>query len=176
MELYDLIPNGNDKNWVVNGKYLMYKKYFNIPVCYIDNGVVYIFLDIKIKKIILKFIKHLIKLGLEFYFTTPLLSNPKGLTNPKHEIIKHYLVSYSNKELYYDFKKIDFDLIQNMTKWTEKENCFHLVKDIFDNRLKSVMSCYYDWNSNKAIYNYPEEIRNDFQSLYRDIKINKLLN
>lgn len=175
MDLYNLIPNTNDTNWMVKGKFLMYRKYSNVPVCYIDDGVVYVFLDAKIRNIIFRFIEHLIKLDIEFYFTSPIFSNPKAVDDPNSEVIKHYLYIYSVKEFFHGFKKINFDLIDNMVKWTEKEKCFDLVKPLFDNALKNVMSTYTDWYVNKQIYNYPVEIREEFQSLYRDIQISKLL-
>ena len=175
MDLYSLIPD-NSGNWIVTDKYLMYRKYSNVPVCYIQDDVVYIFLDGKVRNVIFKLVKHLTKMGVEFYFTTPRLSNPKKVENVNEEIIKHYLFTYSQKEFFFGFKKIGLNLIDNMVKWTDKEKCFDLVKPLFDNTLKSVMRQTQNLTSGRYEYDFVDEIRDEFQSLYRDIQISKLLN
>ena len=129
MDLYSLITD-NSGNWIVTDKYLRYRKYSNVPVWYIQDDVVYIFLDGKVRNVIFKLVKHLTKMGVEFYFTTPRLSNPKKVENVNEEIIKHYLFTYSQKEFLFGFKKIGFNLIDNMVKWTDKEKCFDLVMPI----------------------------------------------
>ena len=96
MELNDLIPD-NNKSWIIKGKYLMFKKYENIPVCFIKDDIVYVFLDAKVHNAILKLTTHLICIGHEFYFTTPLLSNPKKIENLNKAVIENYFNNYSNK-------------------------------------------------------------------------------
>lgn len=173
MELNDLIPD-KSTNWTV-GKFLMYKKYVNIPICYIDDNIVYIFLDGKIHKAIFKLVKHLIEMGVEFYFTTPRLSSPKFDDDLNETVIKHYLFSHSQLNFFDGFRNIGFDLINNMVKWSDKEDCYNLIKPNFDLVAKSVESISYDYFNNSTIYNYPEEIREEFRTLYRDIQLNKIL-
>lgn len=175
MDLYSLIPD-NNSNWIVTDKYLVYKKYSNVPVCYIQDGVVYIFLDSKIRNVIFKLVKHFTKIGVEFYFTSPRLSNPKRVENANEEIIKHYLFIYSQKEFFFGFKKIRFNLIDNMIKWAYREKCFDLVKPLFYSTLKSLIRKTKNSTSGRYEYDFVDEIREEFQSLYRDIKISKLLN
>jgi len=174
MELSDLILDSSDK-WVVSKKFLLYHKYNNIPVCYIEDNIVYVFLDNKIKKIILKFIKNLMDKDIEFYCISPALSNPSGVESPNDEVIKHYFFCYIQKGFYEGFKEIEFDIMHNMVKWSEMNDCFDLVKPNFDKTLKIVNGSYTDWYTNKLVYNYPEEIRQEFLTLFRDIQINKIL-
>lgn len=174
MELNDLIPDRSEV-WEVRKKYLTYKKYVNIPVAYIEDNVVYVFLDIKIKKVLLKLIKHLMDKDIEFYLLTPALSNPSGIENYKDRVIGHYFYCYCNIDLHTGFNKIGFDLINNMVKWSEKNDCYELIKPNFDIMLKKVNASQQDWYSNKVIYEYSEEIRQDFKTLYRDIQINKII-
>ena len=123
MELNDIIPLkfrptiGCD--WVVKNKFLMYKHYEHIPVAFIEDDIVFIFLDNKIPRQILKLTKWLMKYDYEFYFTSPLLSNPKGVLEEELHptVIKHYLYSYVQEPFFKGFKKIDFDIIENMVKW-----------------------------------------------------------
>jgi hypothetical protein len=174
MELDNLIPN-NNKSWIVKGKFLMFKKYEHVPVCFIDNNIIYVFLDARIHNAILKITKHLMKLEHEFYFTTPLLSIPKGFDNINSLIIENYFNNYSNKYFFRGFNDIGFDLIHNMVKWTDKEDCFDLVKDIYDRQEKKVSKETNDWYANRKYYEYDEDIRESFRGLYRDIQISKIL-
>jgi hypothetical protein len=174
MNLSELIPD-NSENWIVRKNFLMFKKYTNIPVCYIEDDVAYIFLDIKIKKVILRIVKHFLQLNIEFYFTTPQLSSPKGIEDVDSEIIRHYLISYAQKEFFYPFKNMGFDFIRNMVKWADKSQCFDLIKINLERSSKEIERNYHDYFSNKTIYIYSEEIRDEFKTMYRDIQINKIL-
>lgn len=162
--------------WAIKGKFLMYKKYEHIPVCYIEDDIVYVFLDAKISKHIIKLTDQLVKKKIEFYFTSPDMSNPKGidLDDYHDDVIRHYLTSYSNKDFYYGFKKIGFDLINNLVKWTEKENCFGSIKSNLDVVKEIVTKKEYNYYSNKY-YDYDEIIREDFSSLYRHIILSKFV-
>lgn len=173
MELSDLIIDNSGK-WSVKGKFLMYKKYVNIPVCYIEHDIFYIFLDNKIPNQILKLTSKLIKSNVEFYFTTPEYSNPKTEID-NNKVIYNYLFSYINSKYFYGFDRIGFDIIRNFTLWMEKENCFHLLKDNYDMITKIVNKSWYDYYTNSHIFDYESNIREDFSILYRDIQINRIL-
>lgn len=175
MELNDI--NKLIAGFVIKGKFLMFKKYEHIPVCYIEDDIVYVFLDAKISKHIIKLTDQLVKKKIEFYFTSPDMSNPKGidLVDYHGDVIRHYLTSYSNKDFYYGFKKIGFDLIDNMVKWCEKENCFDSIKSNLDVVKEIVTKREYNYYSNKSYYDYDETIREDFSSLYRHIVLSKFV-
>jgi hypothetical protein len=181
MDLNSLIPDKFrplvNPNWVIKGKFLMFKKYENIPICFIEDDIVYIFLDAKISKQVILLTKHIVDQNIEFYFTSPALSNPKGVDEDDYKdlIIRHYLLSFVNKLFYNGFKNIDFDLIRNMVLWCEKEDCYELIKDNYDDILKDVSRKHYDYYANKEFYDYEIDIREDFQTLYREIQINKIL-
>lgn len=174
MELIDFIPDGSDA-WKVGNRQLTYKKYVNIPICYIEDGIVYVFLDKRIVRPVLKITKRLVELNSEFYFTTPELSSPKGVEDHKNAIIHHYFRSYIQKEFFDGFEKMEFDLIKNMTSWAAKENCFDLIKENYDAVKKTVNEKRYDYYSNIQKYEYSQEIRDDFDRVYREIQINQIL-
>ena len=175
MDLNDLIPDKLRPNWIIKGKFLMFKKYENIPICFIEVDIVYIFLDVRIPKQVILITKHIVNQNIEFYFTSPSLSNPRGVYNYKNLIIRHYLLSFVNKSFYNEFKNINFDLIRNMVLWCEKEDCYELIKDNYDDILKEVSRKNYDYYVNKEFYSYEIGIRDEFKTLYRDIQINKIL-
>lgn len=173
MELNSLIPD-NHVSWLVKGRFLMFRKYENIPTCYIDNGLVYVFLDNRIINPIIKLVKHLMKINCEFYFTSPIFSHPsyRDQELDKEKIINHYLFSYIQDGFFKGFKKIDFNLIENLVHWCAKQDCIDLIKPVYKELENKVDSFYYDWYSNKRVYEYDEDIRNDYKTLYREIQIN----
>lgn len=174
MELIDFIPDGSTA-WKVGKNQLTYKKYVNIPICYIEDDIVYVFLDKRIVKPVLKITKRLLELDVEFYFTTPELSNPKGVEDHKNAIIHHYFRSYIQKEFFKGFEDIQFDVIRNMTAWANKEDCYNLIKENYEVIKKIVNRQNYDYYSNIKKYEYPQDIRDDFDRLYREIQINQIL-
>ncbi len=174
MDLNNLIPD-NRSNWVVRDRFLMFKKIEHIPVAYIENDIVYILLDARLVKHMIRLVNHIKNLGVEFYLTTPEISDPSGVLDLNEKVIRHYLLSYAKKEFFYEFKKIEFDLVDNMVKWTEKENCFDLVKPVYQLVIKKINHQSWDYYSNKKHFDYCEEIREEFQSLYRHIQISKII-
>lgn len=174
MDLNSLIPN-NHQNWMVKGKFLMFKKLQYIPVAYIEDDIVYVFLDARLIRQMVSLIKHILNLNIEFYLTTPEASNPSGVINFNEKVIKHYFLSYAKKEFFEAFKKIDFDLIDNLVKWTDKEGCFDLVKEQYEIVLKKINHQTWDYYSNKKHFDYCADVREEFQSLYRHIQISKII-
>jgi hypothetical protein len=161
-------------NWLIKKNTLFFKKHTNIPVCYIEDDVAYIFLDNKIHNKIIKLTKHLMSLNIEFYFTSPLLSSPK-MNKSNELIIECYLFAYSDEYFSKGFNDIGFDLIYNMVKYTEKEDCFNSIKDCFKRVEKIINKHYYDYYTRTENYDYSESVRESFIGLYRDILISKIL-
>lgn len=175
MELSELIPD-NSEGWSIKNNFLMYKKYQNIPVLYIsEDDCVYVFLDVRVYKKILKLTQHLVELGLEFYFMPPELSDPTGVDDFHELVILHYFSSYSNEKFFNGFKKIDFDLIYNLIKWTEKEKCFDLVKSNLDYIIKKVKRKKFNIYIPGFVDVYKKEIVDEFNGMYLDIQISKIL-
>lgn len=171
--LIDLIPDKSE-NWIIKNNILMYHKYVNIPVCIIQDDIVYIYLDHKLHNQIIKLTKYLVSKEITFFFTTPEYSIPDKIID-NNKVIHHYLYSYTNKYFFNGFKKIEFDLIGNLCEWTKKENCNNLIKENYDLITTKVNEKYYDFYSNKNTYLYDIEIREDFATLYREIQINQIL-
>ena len=177
MELYELIPN-NSTNWSVSSDFLFWKKYQRIPVCFIDvDKTVHIFLDNRIPKPVIKLTKFLIEKNIKFYFTTPELSHPSGIYEDEYVdiLIKHYLLSYANKDFFNGFNNINFDLMKNMTDLLNKIGCIDKIKPIFDLVQKEVLRKGHDWYARVDYYDYNKAIREEFQTLYRQIQINQII-
>lgn len=179
MDLNNLIPDKSDK-WVIDKNILFYKKYKKIPICYIsEDDTIYVFINKLISKTLIKFINNLIKLDIKFFLTKVEMSNPMGIYDYHNEIIKNYLYISVQEEFFGKF--IGFDIIENMIKWCNEEKCIYLIKDNYDYFFDKVNNSYYYlrkpmYNSSSKMYDYSEEIRDYYNSLWRDIQMDIILN
>lgn len=171
----DIKPNG--EQWIVKKNRIFFKKcQFNIPVCIMEDDIIYIFLDNNsMHSVIFKLLKNIIKLNIKFYFYPPSYSNPSTIID-NDEIIYHYFLTYMNKEFFHGFKKLEFDIIHNMIDWANEEKCFSLIKDNYMKAKSKVNRFYYNHYTKIKNYDYEEEIRDEFDSLYREIIMLQLLN
>jgi hypothetical protein len=167
------IPD-NDSNWVIRNNRIYYKKNdHELVLEYIDN-IVYLYFNIKIVKKTTKIIKHLLENNIKFYFR-PIQNSLDILSDYNTCTIKSYLYCYVEKDYYYQFKKINFNISDNLVEWALENDCFEKIKQVYDTILKVITKGYYDYYSKKYIYDYDEEIRIDFSNLFRTIQIKLLL-
>ena len=175
MDLDSIIPNNGE--WKVSKNRVFKKNIAWIPVFdIVDDNLIYIFLDLRISKDILKVVKNLQKTDTEFYFISPLFADP-GFNGDFNEInIKNYLKDYSKSQFYDGFEKIEFDFIGNLIEYCKKENCIELVKDIYLEVNKEVQNKFWDHYANKQYFKTKrEDIRETFNQLYRDIQLQQIL-
>lgn len=174
MDLDNIIPNNGE--WKVSKNRVFKKNIAWIPIFDIVDNLIYIFLDIRMSKDILKVVKNLQKKDIEFYFISPLFADPgfKGEFNENN--INNYLRSYSKSQFYDGFEKIEFDFIGNLIEYCKKENCIELVKDIYLIINKEVQAKFWDHFVNKQFFRIErEDIRETFNQLYRDIQLQQIL-
>jgi len=175
MDLNDLIPD-NSNSWNINRSYLLFKRCgINIPMCVIEDNCVYVFIDNSaLHKPILKLVKHLMKLNVEFYFYPPNYSHPATVID-NNQIIYHYFITYANRYFNDGFDKIGFDFIGNLSKWTKKENCFNLIRENHLKVQKKIQKSWHNHYSRKDEFYYSEYIRDEFNSLYRHILVSQII-
>jgi len=176
MELHKFIQNKfrHLPNWSVGKDFLLFKKIHNIPVLKIEDEIVYVFLDLRIRKEIVALIKHLDELEVEFYFTKPDFSNPGEEWNEK-EVILHYLRCWSDSKFHKEVRKIEFDFIENLSTWVRDFSSFELLKLTYDDFLKVVNKKWHDYYTQKDVWDYSEYIREEFRTIWREIQINNIL-
>jgi aspartate carbamoyltransferase catalytic subunit len=173
MELDNLIPS-NSESWNIKNGTLFYRKLHNIPMAQIENNIVYIFMECSLPRVVISLIKHVMTLDIEFYLLPPSWSHPANIVDNSYAI-RHYFSSYAMEEFFIGLKKIDFDIVQNLTRWCQKEKCIELIKPNYDIINTKVQKMYYDYYSNKEIGDFPIEVREEFRTLYRDIQISMIL-
>jgi hypothetical protein len=176
MDLNKFIPKKfkHLPNWSVGKNFLLFKKIQNIPVLKIEDNIVYVFLDLRIKKEMVALIQHLDNLGVDFYFTHPDFSNPGEEWNER-EVIHHYFMCWADSKFHKEIKKIEFDFIGNLSKWVKEFSSFELLKDTYNEFLKVVNRNWNDFYAQKQMWDYPEHIREEFRTLWREIQINNIL-
>jgi hypothetical protein len=179
MDLDKILPR--KFKWQVKNNIVMAFKIAWLPIFKINGDYVDIFLDLRTSKQILPVVKNLQELKINFYFVSPLLANPgfKSFDDDQyHEVnIRNLMNNYWKPQYFDGFKKIDFDVIENLINYTNKFKCAHLIKDIYEDINEYVQGSGYDWYTNREhFYVDRQDIREDFQSLYRQIKITEILN
>ena len=173
MDLNNILPK--NENWSFSKGIVYFRKIQKIPSCIIIDDIPHIILENKIPKQILELTRNFMKSGDEFYFTTPLSTNPSGVYEFKNEVIKSYFNSYANLKFYNGFKKLNFDLIKNLIDWSEKNDAWYLVKPIYEEVNKKIQKEYYDYWQKMYYYDYEYDIREEFRTLWREIQINKII-
>jgi hypothetical protein len=146
----------------------------------ISDNFLHIYLDLRLVNDVIKVTKNLQKTDYEFYFIPSKMSDPGlRLSDDEYlsEIIKNYLRSYSRINFYNGFSKIGFDIIENMVKFCESQNCYHLIKDIYDEVNRDVQKNFYDYYTNSYKFEVEsEDIREEYKTLYRQIQLNRIIN
>lgn len=180
MDLNDILPkNFSGEEWKICKDTIFKSKIIWIPVAKKIDNELYIFLDLRIKRELLKVIQIASRNNIEFYLISPLVSNKriKISDSELHSLnIENYLNCYSNKFIYDGVRKINFDIIGNLIDYCNKFNCKDSIKDIYLVVNKNVQLTSRNWYSNELIYNVDRiDIRNEFNSLYRDIQLSQIL-
>jgi hypothetical protein len=169
--------------WKFSNDILYVKKVAWIPVARINSDLILIFFSKQIQKEVIKVIK--LFSDEKFYLISPLLIFESGKNfysyrTPSDELhkvnLENYLNNYAESYFYHQFRKIEFDMISNMVSYCNHFNCFYLFKDIYDDINKKVNKETWDYYTNKKYYKYESEIRDEFNGMYRQIRINQIIN
>ena len=175
MDVNKIIPKNH--NWKID-KDIVFVWYLAwIPIMNLKNDWIEIYFDIRLAKHILKLIP---KIEGEFYLVSPTLVNPKKNHLSEEERNKvnilNMLSNYCNATFFHGFQSIGFDLITHLILYCKKFDSMLLIKDIYEDVNGDVQSKNWDYYTNNKSYVFPEEIRDEFNSLYRQIKLAEILN
>ena len=170
MDPYKYIPD-NDR-WKISKNRVFKKKLAWIPIFDMKEDHIEIFFDLKMSKDILLLIP---KLDIDFYLISPIFADPQNKHLEKDKInIKNYLTNYSQEGFYDGFNKIGFDVISNLIRYCRKNDSMMLIRECYDEVNKIVQKESYDPWSN-TYTNKRDDIRDEFNSLYRQIKLAQIL-
>ena len=174
-KMTEILPNNG--KWKIE-KGIVYVRYMAwIPIINMKGDYLEVYFDTKLHRYLLQILP---KLDFEFYLVSPILSDPKNkylLPEERNKVnILNMISNYSNPIFFNGFKKIDFDLITHLVIYCKKFDSMLLIKDAFDNVNKYVQVKEWNYYTNKQFFIYEEEIREEFNGLYRQIKLAELLN
>jgi hypothetical protein len=170
-----ILPNNG--KWKIENE-IVYVRYMAwIPIINMKGDYLEVYFDTKLHRYLLQILP---KLEDEFYLVSPILTDPKNkhlLQEERHKAnILNMISNYSNPIFFNGFKKIDFDLITHLVLYCKKFDSTLLIKEAYDCVNKDIQRKDWDYYANKQVFNYTEEIREEFNGLYRQIKLAELLN
>jgi hypothetical protein len=177
MDLEEVIPLGYrcDKKWNISGEYLRYKKFENLPLASIsESNIVMVYLDHRMRKECLRLIKHLLEKDYKFYLIPPYFTNPK-INQEYDDVIEHYLYTHSEQYFFDKFPDIGFDLVSNLVTFCRDTDTMTSLKTIVDNFRVKVNATEWDIYTNKLSHIYSEGIRNEFDTMFRSIRLKYIL-
>ena len=174
MDLYKLIPN-NDSNWIIKNNMIYYHHYLEIPLLKLIDGRVWIILDRRSTKMVLKLMKHLSDIKIPFYLNSKKLNNNQDVECPESisEIIRNYLSAIEDDTFFYGLDKINFDYSRNITNYILEYNCMNIFKYEYEYCKIHFCKIYKDWYTNREYYNVEDVNKRDYiLGLEREIKLN----
>jgi hypothetical protein len=156
---------------------IYYHRYVDIPVLSIKDDVIWISLDRRITKAIIKMVKHLISLNVKFFFSTRIIIHNKQLYKEDlQSIIQSYLLALTDENFFDPIFDSGFDYIENLTDFMTQYDCHELFKEPYENVKKIYLREITDWYLNKTYFKIKKEYIRDFiRTLEREIKLNMFL-
>lgn len=174
MDIEKLIPESNN-NWYVNHNTIYFIKNGSIPILRKIDGVYYVSLDLRVTNRVIKIIKHLTYLRVNFHLCDRNTISEKHIYNEDIErIIKNYILALTNEVFFRFIQDSEFDYIRNLTEFLNLYDCHSKFKYIYDYlKVQTFEKVWMDWYTRTEHYNVKnEEIRYFYSILERQIKLN----
>jgi hypothetical protein len=175
MNLLKIIPK--DDRWVVS-KNIVYIDYISkIPILVKAEDKIWVYLDIRISKYVVKLVSILEQNNINFLFKSTLIFFDK-----KHSIeefneynLIHFIKSITNEKFFDGFHKVGFDYTKSISDYLLEYKCYDTFSEVYNKQKKELLSKEYDYWQNLYFYRVKrEDIRNYISSLEREIKISLL--
>lgn len=170
-----LLPN-SDQNWLMKHNMIFYHKYVNIPVCKIQDDLIWVSLDLRVRNPVIKMIKHLLKLDVNFFLTNRVDFHKNLPQEDLESIIINYLHAITDEDFFDKIFESGFDYVKNLTDFMTEFDCHGLMKDPYEYYKDKYLKEYYDWYTSESYYIMKREDMRDFlRTLEREIKLNLFL-
>ena len=176
LDLNTFLPN-SDKNWIIKNNTIYYKKIIEIPLLTINHGRVWIILDFKLKNILVKLIKNLSQLQVDFLFINNQIWFEKEVYEEDLErTVKGYISALTNLPFFEDLEKIGFDWSKNLYNFINEFDCWNYFQESWQRAKRILLKEHTDWRTGKKFYTLKsQKLRDYIESLDRRIKLNMLL-
>ena len=182
MSLLDIfsLSKLNKSIWKIENNILYIKKVYWSPIMMVhSDGSLLISFSRNFSKEVIKLIR-LIN-DYEFYLISPLFFSKQSIKNLDETVfhtenLSNYLANFCCLEYYTKFSKIEFNLSVNIVKYCDKYDCFNMINPIWKDLSKTINGNTYDWFSRRYEDNFPDEIKERYSRLMREITICQVLN
>jgi hypothetical protein len=172
---YVSILNLNSDLWIWRGDILYYKNIKLFPLLEIEDDIIFLYIDLRLENQFSKLLKILINSDFEFYLVTNELNNPKIKSRDWVNLsVELYFLSLIDHKFYQSYKNLNFDLIKNLIGFVSKYGCIELIWEEYNKALPLIDKKVYHNITGENLYMIPEEIRDNFKSLKRDIQLQLL--
>ena len=173
MDIEKFIPESNN-NWYVDHNTIYYFKGGSIPLFRNIDGLNFVSLDLRATKKVIKIIKRLTDLEIDFYLCDRVTIAEKHIhLEDLENIIKNYLFAISNEVFFEFIRSSDFDYIRNLTNFLNLYDCHPTFKRIYEYlKERHFLQVWTDWYANITHYTVKnEEMRDYYMILERQIKL-----
>ena len=156
---------------------IYYHKYVDIPLVSFTDDDIWICLDRRITKQVLKLIKHFITNNIDFLLTNRMVIWRDIKEDDLPIILENYLRALSDEIFFDSIFDMGFDYIRNFTHFMIKYKCLDQLSETFDKIMrKHYMKEKTDWWTGSVYYLIKrEDIRDFLSTLEREIKLNILI-
>ena len=174
MDIDKFLPN-QSSNWCVKHDTIYYLKGGYIPVLKKIDGILFISLDQRITKQIIKMIEKLTNLNESFLLCDRLTIDEKHIYKQDlSRIIDNYLYSLSDETFFRFIKNSDFDYLGNLAKFLDTFRVHKLFKYRYEYLKKNhYHKKWIDWYTRRNYWTVKNgEIRDYYSVLERQVKLN----
>ena len=143
----------------------------------IVDDVIWVSLDRRVTRQVIRLIKHLIKLEVKFYLTTRLIIHHKCIYEEDLKlIIENYLRAVTDEVFFDGIFDIGFDHIKNLTDFMIEYDCLSLFKEACDPIRTHFLGKWTDYYTNIDYHIIKrEDIRDFLRTLERELKLSLLI-
>ena len=173
MDIDRFIPD-NSENWIIKHNTIYFKKYGLIPILKQIDGHIFISLDRRITKPVIKITNKLTKMEEPFFFCDRNTIYEKNIHNEDlQNIVRNYIIAISDESFFKFISISEFDYINNFANFLTEYNCHKTFKAIYDFQKDKLFNRKWtDWYTNKTHWEVKnEEIRDYYSILERQIKL-----
>jgi hypothetical protein len=173
MDIEVLIPN-KDNNWICRNNVLYYKKFALIPLASKIDGELYINLDSRCIKPLLKLLNHCINKEINFLFCDKFTITEKHIWNEHIDgIIANNLCIIEEPKIFKLIKSNNLDYLNIFCKFLRLYECHNRFIKVYSELKRDHFSAsWFDWYDHKMHYRVNDvEVREYYESLFREMKI-----
>ncbi len=177
MDISHLIPD-KDPNWICKHNILYFRKFALIPLAKYINGDLYINLDQRCLKAVIKLLNHFNKSRIDYLFCDSTSIYEDSIIEEKIDDIFHNnLILIEEPKMFDLIKTGKLNFLQIICNFITLYNCQNRFIKVYDELKRDHFGAsWYDWYEHKTHFRVKDkEVREYYESFFREVKISLLL-